>query len=95
MILFFNIYTFIFNATNQTVLFIISVELTTDVALGMTLVIVTFLVFILSLILFPMLNQLGNAGFFFFFAGMCAAGFFYILIFVGETKDLLDKDKKE
>ena len=90
-----NIYFFIFNATVYAVLNILMVEMATDAALGFIFVTLTFIAFLLSLSIFPLLHLLGNAGFFFFFAAICALGFFFILFFVGETKGLLEKEKKE
>ena len=89
------IYFFIFNSSNFPALTILMVEMASDAALGTVFVSITAVMLFLSITIFPIFNTLGHAGFFYFFAAICACGFLFILIFVGETKGLLEREKKE
>lgn len=70
-------------------------ETNPDITLGFSFISAALSVLILSVMAFPILNNLGSSGFFLFFAAFALGSFFYMFCVLKESKGLTDRQKKK
>ena len=90
-----NIYCFVYNISNAGAGYLYSNEISTDIAMAVVFTMITILLFIQSTFFFSSMNLLTREGYFYFYSVWSLLGFFFVLIFCGETKGLTDIEKKE
>ena len=90
-----NIQAFVFYISNQTLAFLYCNEISTDVVMATVYVVMGVILFFQSTFFFDQLNLLTYEGYFYMYAVFALAGFVFTLLFCGETKGLIEKEKKE
>ena len=91
------VYIMVYCNTTSSLAWVYAAETTTDAGLGFCLFIMYLCIFILTLVC-PYLMQpniLGTACVFFLFAGISFIGSIYYYVFLKETKNLTDREKKD
>jgi len=88
------IYSFLFNLTNATVVNVFLVEICTDIAFGTALVMMNLVILLETATALEMINWLNPEGFFLFYSVTSFLGFIFVYFWIGETKNLSEKDKK-
>ena len=87
-------YSFVFNVTNVTVINVYLMEICTDIAFGASLVVMQLIILVETATALDMINWLGPAGFFLFYAMTSFLGFLFVFFWIGETMHLSEKEKK-
>jgi len=87
-------YAFLFNLTNATVINVYLVEIASDVAFGAALVVMQLVILLETMTALKMMSWLSPQGFFMFYAVTSFLGFIFVYFWIGETKDLSEKEKK-
>ena len=90
-----NAWGFFYNGFSQTTMYVWCTEVVPDVALGLNSVAILFVVFLYSVVEFGLINGLGPSKFFCMLGIFSLLGFFFVFLFVGETKNLSENAKKE
>ena len=88
-------YSFLFNVTNATVVNVYLVEICTDIAFGAALVTMQLVILVETATALEMIARLTPQGFFMFYALTSFIGFLFVYFWVGETKHLSEKEKKQ
>ena len=89
------LFSFTYSATINSSFMAHIAETNPDITLGIAFMASALSVLLLSVIAFPILNGLGPAGFFLFFAIFALGGFLYFFSVLKESKGLSDKEKKK
>ena len=87
-------YSFLFNVSNATVVNVYLVEISTDIAFGVALVVMQLVILLETVTALNMMAWLSPEGFFLFYAIMSFLGFLFVYYWIGETMHLSEKEKK-
>ena len=72
-----------------------ALEINCDVGFGLSQIVFNIFLLMQSLFSETIMTKVGTANFFFIFGAVMAVSVIYFIFYIGETKHLTDKEKKE